>query len=94
MTVNELKDLLEQMEDAGHGDSEVLFTYQSNYPLQDTIKGGWIPGESEADDEDEEDSDDDSDDCPANTVYLVSGGQCHSDPYGPSRAFREAVECL
>lgn len=93
MTVNELKDLLEQMADAGHGDSEVLFTYQSYYPLRDHIKGGWIPTEAEADDDEDEDDQDD-DECPANTVYLVSGGQCHSDPYGPSRAFREAVECL
>jgi hypothetical protein len=93
MTVNEVKDLLEQMADAGHGDSELLFAYQSNYPLQDHIKGGWIPGESEADGDDE-DEDQDNDECPANTVYLVSGGQCHSDPYGPARAFREAVECL
>jgi hypothetical protein len=93
MTVTEIKDLMQQMEDAGHGDSEVLFTYQDNYPLQDHIKGGWIPEESDAD-SDDEDEDQDSDDCPANTVYLVSGGQCSSDPYGPSRAFREAVECL
>ena len=90
MTVTEIKDLMQQMEDAGHGDSEVLFTYQSNYPLQDHIKGGWIPGESE----DGDDEDEDRDECPAKTVYLVSGGQCHSDPYGPSQAFREAVECL
>ena len=43
MTVNELKNLLEQMADAGHGEREVLFVYQQNYPLQDEIKGGWIP---------------------------------------------------
>jgi hypothetical protein len=27
-------------------------------------------------------------------VYLVSGGQVYDQPYGPSRAFSEAVESL
>ena len=84
MTVNELKDLLEQMADAGYGDREVLFAYQQNYPLQDHIAGGWIPGH----DDDEDDATDDE------VVYLVSGGQVYDKPYGPSRAFREAVESL
>ena len=86
MTVNELKNLLEQMADQGFGEREVLFAYQSNYPLQDHIAGGWIPGP--ADDEDEDDATDDE------VVYLVSGGQVYDKPYGPSRAFREAVESL
>ena len=87
MTVNELKNLLEQMADAGHGDREVLFAYQANYPLQDHIAGGWIPGPA-----DDEDEDDDATD--AEVVYLVSGGQVYDQPYGPSRAFSEAVESL
>ena len=85
MTVNELKNLLEQMADAGYGDREVLFAYQANYPLQDHIAGGWVPGHiAYMDDEAADES----------VVYLVSGGQVHDQPYGPSQAFSEAVESL
>ena len=86
MTVNELKNLLEQMADEGLGEREVLFAYQQHYPLQDHIAGGWIP--RPADDEDEDDDTDDQ------VVYLVSGGQVYDQPYGPSRAFSEAIETL
>ena len=88
MTVNELRDLLEEMVENGYGEREVLFTYQSNYPLQDHIAGGWVPGHvAYMDDEPEEETD-------QNAVYLVSGGQCYEMPYGPSRAFEEASESL
>jgi hypothetical protein len=88
MTVNELKNLLEQMADEGLGDREVLFAYQANYPLQDHIAGGWIPGPADDEDEHDDATDDEV------VVYLVSGGQVHDQPYGPSRAFAEAVESL
>ena len=90
MTVNELKNLLEQMADAGYGEREVLFAYQANYPLQDHIAGGWIPGHRRRRrrrGRDDEATDDE-------VVYLVSGGQVYDKPYGPSRAFSEAVESL
>ncbi len=87
MTVNELKNLLDQMADEGYGDREVLFAYQANYPLQDHIAGGWVPGPADDEDEDEDATD-------AEVVYLVSGGQVYDQPYGPSRAFSEAVESL
>ncbi len=85
MTVNELLNLLEQMADSGYGDREVLFAYQENYPLQDRIAGGWIPGHAA-----------DMDDAPVDesVVYLVSGGQCYDQPYGPSQAFVDATESL
>ena len=83
MTVNELKNLLEQMADAGHGEREVLFVYQQNYPLQDEIKGGWIP-----------EGTDDEEDARDGVVYLVSNGQCYDAPYGPRQAFAEATETL
>ena len=85
MTVNKLKNLLEQMADEGYGDREVLFAYQANYPLQDHIAGGWVPGHvAYMDDEPVDES----------VVYLVSGGQVYDKPYGPSRAFSEATESL
>ncbi len=85
MTVNELKNLLEQMADEGYGDREVLFAYQANYPLQDHIAGGWVPGHiAYMDDEPVDDS----------VVYLVSGGPVHDQPYGPSRAFDGATKYL
>jgi len=87
MTVNELKNLLEQMADAGFGEREVLFAYQSNYPLQDHIAGGWVPDLANDEEDDDEATDDE-------VVYLVSGGQVYDKPYGPSRAFSEAVESL
>jgi hypothetical protein len=71
----------------GYGDREVLFAYQRHYPLQDHIAGGWIPGPA-----DDEDADDDATD--DEVVYLVSGGQVYDQPYGPRRAFEEAVESL
>lgn len=92
MTVNELKNLLEQMADAGYGDREVLFAYQANYPLQDHIAGGWIPDLAADDEGEDEDEDDEATD--DEVVYLVSGGQVYDKPYGPSRAFSEAVESL
>ena len=93
MTVNELKNLLEQMADEGFGEREVLFAYQANYPLQDHIAGGWIPGPADDADADEDaDADDEATD--DEVVYLVSGGQVYDKPYGPSRAFSEAVESL
>lgn len=92
MTVNELLNLLEQMADAGCGDREVLFAYQANYPLQDHIAGGWIPGPADEADEDDESPDDEA--ISDAVVYLVSGGQVSDIPYGPSRAFSEAVESL
>ena len=89
MTVNELRNLLDQMADAGLGEREVLFAYQANYPLQDHIAGGWIwePANDGREEEDEGDVDD-------SVVYLVSGGQVHDRPYGPRRAFDEAVRSL
>jgi hypothetical protein len=85
MTVNELKNLLDEMAEDGRGECEVLFVYQESYPLQDHIADGWIPA---TDDEDEADAIDDQ------VVYLVSGGQVYDNPYGPSRAFDEAVKTL
>jgi len=85
MTVNELLALLEDMADAGYGDREVLFAYQQHYPLQDHIAGGWVPGHNAYMDDDPVDE---------SVVYLVSGGQCHEMPNGPSRAFEEVSESL
>ena len=81
MKVQQLRDLFEDLCERGFEDKEVLFTYQENYPLQDSIAGAWLPewGEEE----------------PFNpNVYLVSGGQCRRDPYGPRQAFQECSEVL
>jgi hypothetical protein len=53
------------------------------------IAGGWVwePKNDDREEEDEGDVDD-------SVVYLVSGGQVHDRPYGPRRAFDEAVESL
>jgi hypothetical protein len=83
MNVEQLRDLFVNLCERGFEDKEGLFTYQENYPLQDTIEGAWLP---EWDTDEEE---------PFNPhVYLVSGGQCRKDPYGPRQAFDECSEVL
>ena len=81
MKVQQLRDLFEDLCGRGFEDKEVLFTYQENYPLQDSIAGVWLP---EWDEEEPFD----------HHVYLVSGGQCRQDPYGPRQAFQECSEVL
>jgi len=88
MTVNEMRDLLEDMIENGYGEREVLFVYQQNYPLQDHIAGGWVPGHDADPDGGPEDETNE------NAVYLVSAGQCYDQPYGPSQAFDEVCESL
>ena len=65
----------------GYEDCEVRFVYQENYPLQEDVRGVWIN-----EDEDDEDGEESSE----QVVYIVSGGQCRDNPYGPRRAFAEA----
>lgn len=75
MTVNQLIERLEELRQIDHGDDEVRFVYQENYPLQDRIRGVWV-SDCEGDDPD--------------VVYIVSGGQCRDNPYGPVDAFAES----
>ena len=81
MTVNQLIERLQEMCEMGYEDCEVRFVYQENYPLQEDVRGVWIN-----DDEDDEDGEESSE----QVVYIVSGGQCRDNPYGPRRAFVEA----
>lgn len=43
MTVNELRDLLEDTVENGYGKREVLSVYQQNYPLQKHFAGRRVP---------------------------------------------------
>jgi hypothetical protein len=43
MTVTEMKDICELMEEQGHGDKQMVFVYQQNYPLQSSIRGICVP---------------------------------------------------
>lgn len=81
MTVDQLRQRLEEMCEMGYEDREIRFVYQDTYPLQEDIRGLWIK-------EDEEDGDEEG--SSEQVVYIVSGGQCRDNPYGPRRAFAEA----
>lgn len=94
MTVQELKNLLEQAIEQGCGDMEVRFTYQENYPLQDTVAGGWAACLAETGFESDEDVEELAVLEKLGHFYLVSGGQDRDMPYGPKRAFEECSEYL
>ena len=90
MTVDDLRDLLDDLLDCGAGDRELMFVYQSNYPLQDHVACVWDPENGIVEDEDDPParrSTHNKDGVPY--VYLVSGGQNHRKPYGPREAFDE-----
>ena len=75
MTVAELQQALNQLVEMGMGDSEIKLAIQPNYPLAELVDGLWF------DQEQDEDAD----------VFIVSGGQDHSNPYAPKIAFEEAT---
>lgn len=87
MTVYQLRQRLEEMCEMGYEDCEIRFVYQDNYPLQDDIRGLWV-GEDDDDDDGDEDEEDEEGSS-EQVVYIVSGGQCWDNPYGPRRAFAE-----
>lgn len=78
MNVQELIDRLQDMIDGGDIQPETIvkFVYQSNYPLQDNVKGIWFAEGQGVENVGE--------------VYIVSAGQDHNQPYGPGTAFEEA----
>jgi len=84
MTVQELAELLDELVEAGHGDRDLRFVYQPNYPLQDEVAGVYDPLEDPESELPEEESD-----LPVPCLYLVSGGQDREQPYGPSAAFEQ-----
>ena len=83
MTVQELRDVLDQAIEAGLGDVETRFAYQANYPLQDKIEGVWFDDDIENDEDGELRVD--------ATFYLVSGGQDYDNPYAPRAAFENCT---
>lgn len=91
--VQDLHRALGQLIEMGLGESELRFTYQSNYPLQDFVEGLWFDEEAYYNEDAEEASEEASEDQEMTlpTVYLVSGGQDHDSPYGPRQAFEEAT---
>ena len=84
MTVEQLRDVLNQAIENGCGDREIRFAYQSNYPLQDLLEGVWY----------DEDDEDDQEESESNVFYLVSGGQDTNHPYAPRVAFEECTDVL
>lgn len=81
--VQDLHRALGQLIEMGLGEAELRFAYQSNYPLQDHVEGLWFDEEAHYNEED--------DAAEPPTIYLVSGGQDHDNPYGPRQAFEEAT---
>lgn len=80
MTLEDLEVAIARLREEGHNpNAEVRFVYQQNYPLQDEVQG--VAVQSDIDDGDTEAGSD------ADIVYLVSGGQVYSDPYGPRAAW-------
>lgn len=103
MTLADLIERLQELVDAGHGDTEVLVVHQPHYPLQETIGGVWMQedgpngrcgecGRSLSDGQCPEcgwTPDDGAD--KEQFVYVVAGGHHHTaSPYGPRRAFADA----
>ena len=103
MTLSELIERLQELADAGHGDTEVMVVHQPHYPLQETIGGVWTPedepkgrcgecGRPLSDGECPECgwTPDDSKE-QEHFVYIVANGHHHTaSPYGPRRAFDDA----
>jgi hypothetical protein len=84
MTVEQLRDVLNQAIENGRGDDELRFAYQANYPLQDLVEGVWY----------DEDDEDDQEEADSRVFYLVSGGQDYNHPYAPRMAFEECTDVL
>ena len=104
MTLDELIDRLQDMRDGlSHGDIEVLVVHQPGYPLQETVRGVWMPDDEPSARCGECGRTLDDGQCPAcdsasekrndeqHFVYIVADGHHHAaSPYGPRRAFDEA----
>jgi len=82
MTVEELRDRLEELVEAGHGEHEVMIVTQPNWPLRFTLAG--VASTTEHDAQEDDASDEQA------VVYLVEGGHPNGNPYGPRWAFDEA----
>jgi len=83
ITVNELKERLEEIAENGGGDFEVRMATQPSWPLQFTIRSVVEP-ERWAYDEPDEDEEDNPED---RIVYLVEGSSPQSTPYAPKWVF-------
>ena len=100
MTLSELIERLQELADAGHGDTEVLAVHQPRYPLQETVSGVWVLeddgrceecGRSLVDGECPDCGSLPDDGNEERFVYIVVGGQHpKASPYGPRQAFEEA----
>jgi len=89
MTVQELKQTLDNAVEMGLGDAELRFTYQARYPLQDHVEGVWFDEEA-MEDFQETASAMENEEMPY--FYIVSGGQDYDSPYGPRAAHEECVQ--
>ena len=87
MTVQELRDVLDQACEMGLGESELRFAYQPNYPLQDKVDGIWFDEEKAK----EADVDPDAE---QPLFYIVSAGQDYDSPYAPRVAFENSTTAL
>lgn len=96
MTLDELIERLQDMRDRlSHGNIEILVVHQPGYPLQETIRGVWMPDDEPSTCCDECGYTLDNDRCPAcelsenrndehHFVYIVADGHHHTaSPYGP-----------
>lgn len=101
MTVNELKELLEALEQEGLGDAEVRVATQPNYPLQSHLSGvassrmldEYRKGETECDEHGWYNCDECFDAKPTEPmVWLCEGGQVYDDPYAPRDLWAAASE--
>jgi hypothetical protein len=82
MTVGELKDILEQMDD----DALVRLAHQPNYPLHSHVADAvWVQPDV---DEDDTWGFGPNNDPEAGILFIVEGGQVHDAPYLPGAARR------
>ena len=104
MTLADLVERLQELAEAGHGDTEVLVVHQPQYPLQEIIGGVWMQEDglngrcgdcgrsltaSECPECGWTPPDDGKDE--ERFVYVVASGHHHTaSPYGPRRAFADA----
>ena len=87
MTVNELRERLQDAADEGFGQCEVRLAFQPNWPLQMMVAGIATPDDaSRAMGEPDEEPDD-----AGSVVYITEGGHPTDDsPYAPAWAFAAA----
>ena len=104
MTLDELIERLQEMKNGlGGGDVEVLVVHQPGYPLQEVIRGVWMPDDDQSGNCAKCGRLLDGGECPEcgwtpddgkdkeHFVYVVANGHHHTaSPYGPRRAFDEA----